>query len=632
MAWFEFPRYLAGDGGFGRRRDLGLLPGLEYLLPNEPSSAKSFVEEPFNRRLTPHPNKITIPLAAVQYDGLWTGLIWDPGQRWDGVYDRPTVIFSSPDRTGVTPGHRLGLAVPTVPEWTNENDLQSFRPYQLPAREALSLEAVLFCVQGDDVDALLSLWRDVTGAFPDPPAVPGTWEDAVWAAQVGFVESMWDPETKGWHRALHDPWGPTYVENVYLQLSWSLTLGLVPDEWIEDMIRILREAREERIRSAGLSGLGVHVAFHEGGVLDILRANRRRLRRMAQRQHADGSFPFEPDEQHAVFGRSGDSSSGCTAAKAHQIWFWATMLGDPILREAGLKTLDYFSTQKRPEGAQTWELPLHVPDVLASAHIIRCYVAAYDSCGESSFLKAAELWAYRALPFIYLWNPEDRPIMRYGSIPVFGASWFTGAWFGRIVQWNGLVLADALLELAERLPGSQWRKVAEGIAACGAQQQRPLQHDRSPYRDAIPNCGHRGMYPDAYSAVAGTDAYHWCLSGDLLAATIQKIIGGHPFIKRTVVRRESETLLIHTVAEVSAAEWDGEVLSADLKFLPGLTYRVLIVGLDRAPQSVEVGGRQVPHLSSEPLIEEGSIWEDELGVLLLTVRAREDVERLRVER
>ena len=99
-----------------------------------------------------------------------------------------------------------------------------------------------------------------------------------------------------------------------------------------------------------------------------------------------------------------------------------------------------------------------------------------------------------------------------------------------------------------------------------------------------------------------------------------------------MVRRESETLLIHTVAEVSAAEWDGEVLSADLKFLPGLTYRVLIVGLDRAPQSVEVGGRQVPHLSSEPLIEEGSIWEDEFGVLLLTVRAREDVERLRVER
>ena len=629
IVWFESPRYLAGDGGFGAARDLGLFPGLEYLLPGEVSSGKSFVREPFNLRLAPHPHKVTIPLMAVQHSGIWTGMIWNPLQEWDGIHDRPTAIFSSPDRTGTTPGHRMGLAVPTISQWAEENSLDSSRPYPLAAGNSLTLEAVIFCSDGDDVDVPIKLWRDIAGGFPDPPPLPVTWEGALAAARVGYVESMWDADTQAWHRALNDPWGASYVEDVVLDLMWSLIVGQVPDEISPDrIVQIVEQARDKRIEEAGRAGLGLQVAFHEGYVLEQLRQMKTDTRRLVRRQQDDGSFPYEPDEEHAVFGRRGDSSSGHTAAIAQRIWQAAALLNDPALIESGLKSLDYFEHQKRPEGAQTWELPLHVPDVLASARIIQCYLAAYDLLGDESYLDVAEKWAYRALPFVYLWNPVDRPIMRYGSIPVFGATWFTGAWFGRIVQWNGLVLADALLELEERLPDSEWGKIAEGIVACGVQQQRPLQRHGFPLCDFVPDCGHRGMYPDAYSTVEGTDAYHWCLSGHLLTKAIHHLLGGGPFLKRNAAHAGDRSIILHSVARVLGMKYEDSCLSANLLFPVGVSHRLLVNGPASEPRQVTVSGREIPRVTEEPLIGEGWIWQDSL--LLLAVRSKSTVERLEI--
>ncbi len=626
---FEFPSYLAGDGGFNADRDLGLFPGLEYLLPGEVSSAKQFVKEPFNLRIAPHPHKITIPLMAVQHEETWTGLIWDPLQEWDGIHDRPTALFSSPDRTGRTPGHRMGLIVPTIPEWRDENSLHSRRPYVLSAGETLSLDAVIFCVEGQDVDTPIQLWREVSGGFPEPPALPRTLEEALAAARVGFVESMWDAESKGWHRALNDPWGPAYVEEIYLDLVWSLITESGPGEaWSDRILQVVEEARKERVRKQGEAGLGLQVAFHEGHVFDQLEGIKRHAERLIAKQRNDGSFPFEPDREHAVFGECGDSSSGHTAMFARQIWQAAVLLNDSSFVDAGLKSLDYFRKQKRPEGAQTWELPLHVPDVLASAHSIQCYLMAYDLLGDECYLDEAETWAYHALPFIYLWNPADRPIMRYGSIPVFGATWFSGGWFGRIVQWNGLVLAEALVDLAERRPDTEWLKIAEGIVASGVQQQRPLNREKFGLSEYVPDCGHRGMYPDAYSAVEGTDAYHWCLSGHLLSKAIHRVLGGGPFLKRSALPAEDTTKIVHSVAQVLGLKCEEKQLRANLVFPSGLPHRVLVGGLESKPQEVTVSGRRISPMEEEPLIGEGWSWQDDL--LLIAVRSASRVEQLEI--
>jgi len=67
----------------------------------------------------------------------------------------------------------------------------------------------------------------------------------------------------------------------------------------------------------------------------------------------------------------------------------ALITGSQEAAEAGLRAIAYLDGQKRPEGAQTWELPLHVPDVLAAAHAVRCCVAAYRFTGDKRYLDRA---------------------------------------------------------------------------------------------------------------------------------------------------------------------------------------------------------------------------------------------------
>jgi len=126
-----------------------------------------------------------------------------------------------------------------------------------------------------------------------------------------------------------------------------------------------------------------------------------------------------------------------------------------------------------PRGAQTWEIPLHAPDILASAHLVRCYTLGYELTGEPEMLAQARYWAWTGVPFVYLRAPVPAPIGLYATIPVYGATAWVGSWFGRPVQWCGMVYADALDRLAEYDPEGPWRRLADGIAASGVQQTWP---------------------------------------------------------------------------------------------------------------------------------------------------------------
>ena len=96
----------------------------------------------------------------------------------------------------------------------------------------------------------------------------------------------------------------------------------------------------------------------------------------------------------------------------------ARMTGDPAAEQAGLRAMAFLRTQSRPEGAQTWELQVHVPDILAAGHGVAAAVEAYRLTRDEAFLAEGERWALAGLPFVYLWNPLFRPIMRYGPVRV----------------------------------------------------------------------------------------------------------------------------------------------------------------------------------------------------------------------
>jgi len=127
-----------------------------------------------------------------------------------------------------------------------------------------------------------------------------------------------------------------------------------------------------------------------------------------------------------------------------------------------------------PRGAQTWEVPLHTPDILASAHMVRAYTLGYIISGEETYLEQARYWAWTGVPFVYIHPPTPGRVGSYATIAVLGATnWKAPLWLGRPVQWCGLVYASALHLLAQYDPDGPWEKIAKGITATGLQMTWP---------------------------------------------------------------------------------------------------------------------------------------------------------------
>jgi hypothetical protein len=133
-------------------------------------------------------------------------------------------------------------------------------------------------------------------------------------------------------------------------------------------------------------------------------------------------------------------------------------------------------------------VPLHTPDILASAHLVRAYTLGYELTGDRDFLEQAQYWAWTGVPFVYLVNPTPQPIGLYSTIAVFGAtSWQAPVWLGLPVQWCGLVYADALYRLVRHDPKGPWKQLADGITLSGIQQSWPPD-DRN----------QQGLLPDSF--------------------------------------------------------------------------------------------------------------------------------------
>jgi len=159
----------------------------------------------------------------------------------------------------------------------------------------------------------------------------------------------------------------------------------------------------------------------------------------------------------------------------------------------GLKGLDWLRKWRIPRGSQVWEIPLHAPDILASAHCCEAFLWGYRLTGDRSYLADAVYWAKTGLPFVYFWQTPEEGLepMRGGTIPIFGATFYSGSWFGRLVQWCGLEYAKALLDLAEFDDSFVWKRVANDITVSGWRQQQTKD-------------GYQGLYPDSWGMLDGT--------------------------------------------------------------------------------------------------------------------------------
>ena len=602
---FSGPMVYAGDRGFGGDKDEALFPGLEWLL-SEASSGTENASPPYNLRAVPHPDKVTIPLMAVSSEDALVALEWNPLQKWDGHADGPAAVFASPNFLDVQDNHKMGLFAPSVPDWTPENEEIASKPYTLAAGGIIRLEADILA-RPDSTSVLDAVddWVARHG-LPEPPKLRRSLGGIMDLCDSAYLGPTWDNDAKAWK---HTNTGPVYFDSVIATYLWRRANSLRDNEKRRELAKVV-ESAVERMGD----DLGFDIALLAGGVERALRRFSDFADKLIASQREDGAWPYTPDKGREKLGKPGDSSSGWSAKNAVPILQYALVTGDPKAREAGLKALGYLDTQPRPEGAQTWELQLHVPDILASSMLVQAYLFGYQLTNDKKYLDKAAYWAKSGLPFVYLWNAQDRPIMRYGTIPVFGVTWFDiQPWFGVCVQWCGLDYAYSIARLSDFDKTLPWMKIARGILNCGVQQQEYITKEYP---------SDTGMYPDAYSPVKGKEEYHWDLNPRQVSRLALRVAGIDAFPSTyTLTSGDGTRMALTLPAQGAKLEYRDGVLRAIAPGTPGASVYAILSGI-RSPVSVTANRVRIEQTSDVEKSEQGWQFCPDIGVAIVKYRAQ----------
>ncbi len=304
---------------------------------------------------------------------------------------------------------------------------------------------------------------------------------------------------------------------------------------------------------------------------------------------------------YSLLGRDRAVEVGTCARNLCEVLRWARLTGDADVFRAAAKPLAFIERFTVPRAAQVWECPVHSPDILAAADAVDAEVEAYRCSGNRHYLDEAVRWAWTGLPFVYVWNPPGKPILRYASIAIFGGSWYGGSWLGQPVQWNGLRYASALLKLADYDRSFPWRRIAEGITISALYQQDT----------EGPNAA---LWPDNFSALDWSKC-PWVFEPGLIAKNIYKILGRDIEPATTMLGTGDQRVCITTRARLSQADWKDGLLSFEASFPEGEGGGVLVAGLDK-PGRVLLNGSSLPQAPAE-----GWQYLGEQGLLAIRVPA-----------
>ncbi len=394
----------------------GVFAGLEYLGKGERSSSKLDIETEEHLRFAPDILKVTMPLMSCLTDRAAVAL------TWRNMHLQP--VFATPNFFEGSADHRMAL-------------------------RGKKIEATILVRKTILEDTIL--WATKKFGLPELPQPPRSWEQQ----KKLCLDSIHGPVSgdNGWAHCAEDRW-PRHPYADHASTIWRLT-GEAP--------------KLDKIVSGGAHIPNDAIFFITGRAPQWLQQKKNMVRGILNRQQSDGSFHYNGKYHRGHFE---DTASGICALPARQLLEFAWLTGNQEALQGGIKTLEYMKRFHTPRGAQTWEVPLHTPDILASANLVWAYVRGYQLTGNKEFLLQARKWALSGVPFVYLWG--DYPIMKYATIPVFGATnWVAPNWMGLPVQWCGLDYAYALALFAPYDKTLDWHKLAEGILIAGEQMQYP---------------------------------------------------------------------------------------------------------------------------------------------------------------
>jgi hypothetical protein len=594
----------------GRGHAGAFFSGLEYLGRDEPSSSTADLETPEHVRVAPNPLKVTLPLMGVARGGAAVGLAWPLGPGCESAAPLLQPSFSVPNSVDGGPDHRLSLSLPAVGQGRRENAWEADRPIDLKAEDILQLEATLYVLPGAGVEGLIEAWLK-DHPLPSLPQAPRGDAASLDLARRSFLESrLWDPAKKGWSHCAEPTWArQPYADHAgYL---WKLGL-LRGDEGRPEADRV----REVLAAHPKLAGNGAHlrtrmISFTLGPVMDSLAEAKRQAEIYIAQQRPDGLWTYEGKYRRGHFE---DTASGFCAPRAFALLEYAQLSLDPRARDAGLRALAAMRRFQVPRGAQTWELSLHTPDILAAAHLVGAYVRGYELTNDPAHLAEARRWALAGLPFVYLWDRADLPTMRYATIAVFGATnWRSPNWIGLPVQWCGTVYAYRLLDLARHDRTIDWRRVAEGITVAAER----MQHAAGP---------HAGTLPDFFHIAAQRRDGPSINPGAIVALRLA-LAGDRPDAETDLATWKERPIAVTTVArEVRIATGaDGRCVLRG-RFHAGAPYHWVVAG---CPDLAEVTVNGAAALRPDVWPAPGSVWRQADGLVLVRIAASNGADEIR---
>jgi len=408
------------------RLEQGLLSGVEHLGKEEKSSSSVDIYGPEHIRYEPPYWHVTMPLMAYVTDRASIALAWkDP-------HLQPT--FATPNFYDGTPDHRMSLKGNRISAAIHVGE--SFQ-------------------DGGRLADLIAWAVRQAGGFPELPQTGMSAEQERNLAMTGllnsalYVRGTWYHAIIPGHRTLPDrPQNFSDMASIRFRID-----GTIP-------------------RAEGLVRKGGHIcndtAYFLTGQADrwlqeITKAAQDSLRT----QQADGSFRYDGRLRKGHFE---NTSSGHCAQNVMPLLEHALATGDKNSLQGGLKTLEFMKRFRTPRGAQVWECPLHAPDLLAGARLMRAYLLGFRLTGNEEYRDLAVRWALTGVPYVYQWN--DWPIQRYATIPTLCASNYgPTVWIGLPVQWVGISFADALLDLQPFDQTFDWQQLAHGMLVSGVQQE-----------------------------------------------------------------------------------------------------------------------------------------------------------------
>jgi len=476
-----------GAGSFGSAKKQAIFPGLEYLA-DEPSSSEADVVGPASHRRTPDSLKITFPLMAVVNDGRYVGLIWDKEPQF-------TALFDSPDRTFGSGGHVMGLLFPGS-DGSNrvEGNLLPDEGEWIRKDQPIVLYATLIGGTGANITAVVKQYVSLRG-LPATPSVPDLRSFAT-AMAGGWLDSSIRVGSDYRHafpgRFEPHPAADAAADQDLLALQ-------VGDANLAARLRNSAQQAIARVNPDAYDFATVsHVSYPSqslvyGHVEQNIQQARAQAESLLSQLERDGGMTYHPPAGGLDLSKTNPTrqANGLTGAAVSRALQDAAFVGDAKLIErsiAALHLLDHYAGDV-PRGAQSWEVPLHTPDVLASAYLVRAYTLGYQLTGDPRLLEQAKYWAWTGVPFIYLTTPSEL-VGPYASIPVFGTTqWNAPVWMGLPVQWCALVYAEALYRLVPLDSAGPWRQLADGIVASGIQQSWPAALDST----------RQGLLPDSFS-------------------------------------------------------------------------------------------------------------------------------------